>query len=221
MSDFNKLQIYEMKKIILFLPVFLLVWCDFNTGCVWNDCADSVCHPDDYICLYENWAIDDFSDIKISELWNLVLKTLSDGDMNSFSEYVSPFWVKFSAYWYFLDEDVVLTRENLKWDREKIFIRWNYEWSGEPIELSINDYFDRFVYNHDFLSAPEVNEWTILWRWNSLVNANDYFQNSECIEYYIPGFVEEYEWMDRESLILIFDKDTHYLIWIAHEQWTV
>lgn len=210
-----------MKKIVgCLLLLLFLSWCskfvqdpqnienNSWSGCVvWDDS-----------CTNENLNQISF------DIWEYslsVLKTLKEDDMQSFSKYVDPnLWVKFSVYWYMTDDDVVLQKEQLLWSRDELITRWMYDWSGDPIIMTIREYFKNFVYNQDYSQAPEVLKWDMITRGNSIININEYYPNADCIEYYFPSFNPDYGWMDRESLVLIFDKTTHYLIWIAHEQAT-
>lgn len=211
-----------MKKLVFVLPVLLLLsGCNRNLDCVWTDCAEPVC-PLDSDCLSEIPEWNTSVDTDITELWQKVLIALKNDDMTAFSEFVDPDkWVKFSAYWNVRDDDIILMRPELLWARDEPFTWGMYDGSGEPIEMTTKEYFEKFVYNHDYLQAPEVIKWDMITRWNTIININEYYPNGNCIEYYFPAFNPEYGWMDWESLVLIFDKDTNYLIWIAHEQWSV
>lgn len=215
-----------MKRFIFVLPMLLLLaGCELNPGCVWDDCAEpEVCTLDNGCLSGESFWDDiiDVDDVDVVELWQTVLTALKNDDMQSLTSFIDPeIWVRFSSYWNVTDDDVVLFADDLLWERNETLTRWMYDGSGNPIEMTIKQFFEEFVYNHDYLQAPEVIKWNMITRWNTIININEYYPNWNCIEYYFPAFNPEYGWMDWESLVLIFDKNSHKLIWISHEQWTV
>jgi len=203
-----------MKKFVLILPLFLLLaGCDFWTNV---ETPEIVCDNDD--CP----AISVFAKTPIEELSINVLDLLNEWDMAKLSEFVDPEkWLHFSAYWDMTDDDVVLSKEAIKLFGDEVYVRWRYDWSWDPIELTMSQFFDEFITNLDYSQAPEVIYNNIVSRWNTIVNIVDYFPDAEYVEYYFPSLNPEYAWMDWESLVLIFDKDTHYLVWLSHEQWTI
>ena len=104
-----------------------------------------------------------------------------------------------------------------------IISRGIYDGSGEPINLTTQDYFQKFVYDLDFLNAPEVNENKEIMRGNVINNIFDIYTNAHIVEFYIPGIDPQYEGMDRRSLVIIL-KNTdgaRHLIGIVHNQWTI
>jgi hypothetical protein len=112
--------------------------------------------------------------------------------------------------------------KNLFLDK-KIINRGNYDWSWEPINLNFKEYFDQFVYDVDFANAPEKFINKIIQRWNTINNIKDFYPNSQTIEFYFSWFDAQYEWIDRKSLTLIFNKtwNNRYLVWISHWQRTI
>jgi hypothetical protein len=217
-----------MKKLIFLLPVFfVLSGCNFQIGCNWDDCLNQNIQPEqkcddgDGVCDIE-YPLSDLSDQSINDLSLKVVETLKNSDMTWFAEFVDPTkWVQFSAYWNMQDSDIVLSRSELVWLSDEIFTWWMYDGSWDPIKLTLWEFLNDFVYNHDYSQAPEVIFNSIVSRWNTIVNIDTYFQDAEFVEYYFPSFNPEYAGMDWESLVLIFDKNTHFLIGVAHEQWTI
>jgi hypothetical protein len=107
--------------------------------------------------------------------------------------------------------------------KDKRNINWgNYDGSGEPIDLTIAQYIDKFVYNVDFLHAEKTAYNQIIGKGNSLNNLNEIFPKYPFIEYYFSGFDEKYAGMDWASLRLVFKlyQGNYYLVAIVHDQWT-
>jgi hypothetical protein len=92
-----------------------------------------------------------------------------------------------------------------------------------PIDLTISAYFQKFVYDVDFLNAPEKYENQKFDRGNIINNAFDIYSGKQLFEYYFSGFDAQYEGMDRRSLILVFDQENNEwkLIGIIHNQRTI
>ena len=102
-------------------------------------------------------------------------------------------------------------------------LNWgSYDGSGETISLTATEYFQKFVYDVDFLNAPNISLNKTLSHGNSLNNLAAVYKNSIYTEFYFPGFDKKYGGMDWRSLKLVFKRATGklYLIAIIHDQWT-
>jgi len=155
-----------------------------------------------------------------------ILKSLKNKDMQTLGAFVGPKGVRFSPYTYVnTDTDIILNKEEVTngLALSRTFIRWSYDWSGEPIDLPFWQYFEKFVYDLDFLNAPEVNENKEIMRGNVINNIFDIYTNAQIIEFFIPGIDPQYEGMDRRSLTIVLEKnnETRNLIGIIHNQWTI
>lgn len=97
-----------------------------------------------------------------------------------------------------------------------------YDGSGETISLTANEYFQKFVYDVDFINAPNISLNKTLSHGNSLNNLDAVYKNCVYTELYFPGFDKKYGGMDWRSLKLVFKKDAGklYLVAIIHDQWT-
>jgi hypothetical protein len=75
----------------------------------------------------------------------------------------------------------------------------------------------------DFSKAPEKYANQKFERWNIINNAWDVYKNWYFVEYYFPEVEKKYSWMDRRSLILVFQKNwsNRYLVWLIHWQRTI
>ena len=103
-------------------------------------------------------------------------------------------------------------------------IKWGvYDGSGGDILLTAPEYFQRFVYDVDFLNAPNISLNKTLAQGNALNNIDTVYKNAVYTEFYFPGFEKKYEGMDWCSLKLVFRKHNNqlYLIAIVHNQWTI
>lgn len=156
-----------------------------------------------------------------------VVEILKNKDLEKLAEFVHPIkGVRISPYSYVnIDNDIVFKSEDLK-DKlsdEKVYNWGYYDGSGEPIDLTFNEYYDKFIYDEDFVNSEQfaVNE--LLKTGNSISNIEEVYPNAEFAEFHFSGFNSEYEGMDWVSLRLIFEKynDGWMLVGIIHDQWTI
>ncbi len=135
--------------------------------------------------------------------------------------------IRFSPYGY-VDtlNDVVMDKATLlKYTGENPpAISWgSYDGSGEKIIMSFPAYINRFVYDVDFLHAPQIKLNGFIGKGNSMNNLENIYPGAEFVEYHFPGFDKKYEGMDWRSLRLVFKKmgKRYYLLGIIHDQWTI
>lgn len=134
--------------------------------------------------------------------------------------------VRFSPYQYVDKErDMVFSASQfLSFFKSKDKYLWGiYDGSGLPIELIPSEYYNKFIYNADFASAPEVSYNRILSKGNIINNVFESYTGAIVVEYHFSGFDPQYEGMDWSSLELVFEeKDAGwYLTGIVHGQWTI
>lgn len=156
-----------------------------------------------------------------------ILNTTKNRDYKKLAGFIHPvFGVRFSPYAY------VDTTSNVKFTAEQFIdqikksdkVNWgSYDGSGEPILLTIDDYFSKFVYNADFLNAEKTSINKMIGSGNSLNNLEKVYKNCDYTESYFSGFDKKYEGMDWCSIRLVFKKHKNqfYLVGIVHDQWTI
>ena len=103
----------------------------------------------------------------------------------------------------------------------------SYAWgvldgSGEPIQMTPNDYFDRFVFDKDFTTAPAVGIDHVVRSGNALENIKETFPDIRFVDFHIPGD-ECTGGMGWSSLRLGFEEYNGELMLtvIVHSEWTV
>lgn len=99
----------------------------------------------------------------------------------------------------------------------------DYDGSGEPIYMTFTQYYDEFIYDHDYANAPEVFWNQRMNHGSSIDNAAQAYPESQIVEYHFSGFNEQYGGMDWSSLRLVFEQldSVWYLVGIIHDQWTI
>ena len=134
--------------------------------------------------------------------------------------------IRFSPYARIsMENDIVLLPEEIRDIISDETIRnWGvFDGSGMPMNFTFNQYYDRFVYDHDFVNAETITKNNIVGTGMLYENIAEIYPNASYIEYHFSGFNPEYEGMDWAALRLAFDqKDGEwYLIGIIHDHWTI
>jgi hypothetical protein len=155
-----------------------------------------------------------------------ILLALKQSDMTTLNAYIHPDkGLLFSPYAHIDTSSAkVFQADGLPPFTDSTVYNWGaYDGSGEPISLTFKQYFEKFVYDKDFLASESVGADEIKGEGNTLVNIKEVFPGSFVMDYYFSGFDEQYAGMDWESLILVLEElnGAWYLSAIVHSQWTI
>lgn len=165
--------------------------------------------------------------VSAEEKANTVVQTLKEKDMSVFSDYVHPTkGVRFSPYSHVdKDKDLVFTAEDVKqlMTDETVYTWGVFDGSGEPIEMTFAAYYERFVYDEDYVNAEEVSVNEQLGQGNTIDNSQEVYPNAKVVEYHFSGFDPEYAGMDWRSLrvVLEHEGDEWFVVAIIHDEWTI
>jgi len=94
--------------------------------------------------------------------------------------------------------------------------------SGEPIELTVADYFAQFVFDRDYTVAPIIGINHTIRSGNALENITDVFPDVKYVDFYIPGTERDSAGnCDWSSLRLGFEvyEGSLRLTVIVHNEW--
>ncbi len=155
-----------------------------------------------------------------------VIQALAEKDLETVATFVHPeMGVRFSPYAYVREEHQIFMSDELAAlsGSEQTYLWGQYDGSGEPIELTFDDYYEEFIYSADFINPEEMAVNDRLGQGNTINNISDFYPDSSFVEYHFSGFEEQYEGMDWESLRLVFIQEdgTWYLVGIVHDEWTI
>jgi hypothetical protein len=156
-----------------------------------------------------------------------VIKALKDRDMEKLSKLAHPEkGVRFSPYGYVdAEKNLVFAASDVSGllSDSTIYTWGSYDGTGDPIELTFEDYYKRFIYDVDFANAQHIGYNEILGKGNTLENSAEVYKDSIIVEYHFSGFDPQYEGMDWRSLRIVFEKaeNTWYLVGIIHDEWTI
>lgn len=95
--------------------------------------------------------------------------------------------------------------------------------SGEPLEMTVDEYFARYVYNADYAQATVLGIDRVIGSGNALENVSEAFPDDRFVEYYFPGIDPQYNGFDWCGLKLVFSvyEETYRLVAVIHSEWTV
>jgi hypothetical protein len=154
-----------------------------------------------------------------------VLAALKDQDFGTLSSLVHPVdGVRFSPYTFIQDTDQVFSAEQIATipADSQVYLWGEQAGSGEPINLSFMDYYARFIYDVDFVTAPEISLNHILGLGSAIDNSAEVYPGAMIVEFYFPSFDAQYGGMDWRSLRLVFTEyeNSWYLVGVIHGEWT-
>lgn len=155
-----------------------------------------------------------------------VINAIKTQDFPTLSTFVGPQGIRFTPYEHVdVVSDIVLYSGQVynALALSTTFTRWWYDGSWFPIDLPIGQYWEKFVYDVDFITAPEVYHNQPFNRGNTINNIFDVYSGKHIVEYHFPGFDPQYDGMDRRSLYLVFENiwGQRYIIGIIHWSWTI
>ncbi len=156
-----------------------------------------------------------------------VVQLLKNKDIKALSEYVHPDnGLRFSPYGYIEEDNNQLfssTQINNLLNDTNIYTWGSYDGTGDPIDLTFGDYYNKFVYDQDFANPHIIGNNIMIGKGNTVNNISDVYPNGEFIEFHFTGSNPQFEGMDWKSLRLVFENDngSWYLIGIIHDQWTI
>ena len=155
-----------------------------------------------------------------------VLQLIAEQDLEGLAEHVHPDrGLRFSPYSYVdVKEHVVLEAFELASNLNNPELReWGFfDGSGETILLDFKDYWERFVFAHDYREAPEMSYNEQLFSGNMINNAPTVYHGAIIVEYHFDGIEEQYAGIDWRSLRLVFQPyaGDWRLTAIINDEWT-
>ena len=164
---------------------------------------------------------------KNDELLNradIVLRCLKQRDFKQLALFVHKKGVTFSPYAFVDKQAVKFTADQLKVLKLKDKFMWgHYDGSGDSIDLSVEDYFKKFVFNQDFTQAQHIGIDKIVKKGNTIPNIDKVFPKAHFVEYHFPGIDPKYEGIDWTSLRLLFEEaeGQMMLVGVVHDAWTI
>lgn len=156
-----------------------------------------------------------------------LVELISDEDFEAVAQYVDPVnGVRFSPYGYVnVTTDRVYLAQDLETAmQDQTVYTWGaFDGTGDPIDMDFDDYYDRFIYDHDFANPHMIGNNTVVGTGNTLVNISQVYPSASFVEFHFTGFDPVYEGMDWRSLRLVMEEQNGdwVLLGIIHDEWTI
>lgn len=229
---------FKLTKTILILVVLTMILssCTTNSPTDTSKLEDQIKEKDEKITELEERIkeLEESTDKSPTSGVNNLLSTVIDvldsiktKDMDTLSSYVHPTkGVRFTPYDYInLQKDMVFTADQVAelGSNNQIYTWGNYDGTGDPIELNFNDYYEKYIYDVDFINPHVIGNNVIVGKGNTTNNISTAYPNGHFLEFHFTGFDPQYEGIDWRSLRLVFEdvNGTWYLVGVIHGQWTI
>jgi hypothetical protein len=158
-----------------------------------------------------------------------IMEAIALQDLEALSAYVHPEQgVRFSPYPYVetgAEGDLVFPADALPaLDEDPTVYHWGtFDGSGQPIDMTFDEYWARFVYDADFWQPHWIGFDETIGQGNVIDNIPQVYPQGAMIEYHFVGFAPSFEGLDWRSLRLVLEEQdgTWYLVGIVHAEWTI
>lgn len=101
---------------------------------------------------------------------------------------------------------------------------WGFEdGRGEAIRMTFPQYFERYVYDRDYIQAPELGVDRVMTGGNALENLAEVYDGCRFVDFSFPTSDPVNDGLDWSSLKLVFQPgdERWYLVGIVHGEWTI
>ncbi|MCI8304285.1 MAG: hypothetical protein HFF52_06615 [Lawsonibacter sp.] len=123
------------------------------------------------------------------------------------------------------DSDLTFTAEQIKnLAQDQTVYAWGYEdGRGDPIQMTMLQYFERYVYNTDYTQAQEIGIDRIITGGNALENLAEAYPGCRFVDFAFPSADPVHDGLDWSSLKLVFqpEPDRWCLVGVVHGEWTI
>lgn len=243
MIKFNEVTWYsKLAAIIFFIAIVPIL--AFYIGARYQEVKDI---NKVMIQMQNNTLVDNKNEVdskEIMEVGKLVLTALKNKDYFTLNNLTSSegLTVSLTPYkifdpetaWTYGDKDEFQATTSAKknFSKEEVlnigkssmqYVYGNTDGKGDTIIGTTQYFFDKWVYNHDYLNAPEITLNNVREGGNSVKTIKNDVGSRDFILYYFPGFKEEFKGFDWTSMYLVFEKENgeYKLRAIVKDNWTI
>ncbi len=123
------------------------------------------------------------------------------------------------------DSDLSFTADQIKGlAQDQTVYTWGFEdGRGDPIKMTISQYFQRYVYDRDYTQAVEIGIDRIMTGGNALENLTEAYPGCRFVDFSFPSADPVNDGLDWSSLKLVFQpgNERWYLVGVVHGEWTI
>ena len=175
----------------------------------------------------ETPALDPEDNFALLHAAGLACEAISRRDFTALASYVHPDrGVTFTPYSTVdFDTDLTFTAEQIRGlEQDPTTYVWGLEdGRGLPIQMTMAQYLDRYVWDADYTRAPELGIDQIITGGNALENLAEAYEGCRFVDFCYPSADPVNDGLDWSSLKLVFQAGEHswYLVGIVHGEWTI
>ncbi|WP_155613728.1 hypothetical protein [Paenibacillus peoriae] len=122
-----------------------------------------------------------------------------------------------------LNDDIVFDRVKIaEAFKDQTVYEWgSYDGSGDPINLTFEDYYKKFIFDRDYSRAERIGYNEIVHQGSSVINIREAYPHGIFVEYHFSHGKDGND-IGWTSLRFVFEKyvGKWYLVGITHDQWT-
>lgn len=123
------------------------------------------------------------------------------------------------------DSDLNFTSDQIKaLAQDQNVYTWGFEdGRGDPIQMTMIQYFERYVYDRDYMQVPEIGVDRIMTGGNALENLSEIYTGCRFVDFSFPSADPVNDGLDWSSLKLVFQAEGEhwYLVGVVHGEWTI
>ena len=123
------------------------------------------------------------------------------------------------------DSDLNFTADQIRnLAQDQNVYTWGFEdGRGEAIQMTFSQYLERYVYDRDYVQAPELGVDRIMTGGNALENLAEVYDDCRFVDFSFPTSDPVNDGLDWSSLKLVFRSEGEhwYLVGIVHGEWTI
>jgi hypothetical protein len=156
-----------------------------------------------------------------------VNRAIQQGDWSTLASYVHPeLGVTFTPYSTVEpDSDLTFNADQIKnLAQDQNSYTWGFEdGRGDPIQMTMLQYFQRYVYNYDYTQAPHIGIDRVITGGNALENLTDAYPGCRFVDFCFPSINPVNDGTDWSSLKLVLQpgEERWYLVAVVHGEWTI
>jgi hypothetical protein len=129
--------------------------------------------------------------------------------------------LRFSPYSYLDEEDQIFTNEETAglWEDDTVY-HWGYfDGTGDDIEMTYQDYHERFVYSRDYVDADIVSINQRQGGSSTIDNSADVYPGQPVVEYHMEATDNELNWRSLR-LVMVEENGEWVVEAVINDEWT-
>lgn len=166
------------------------------------------------------------SNSNFDQLFATLLDATANKNYETIAEHIHPeYGLRLSPYGHVkTDTDQIISANAIADAATDDFTNnWGqFDGSGDPILMTTDEYWDRFVYKNDYLNVEDHTVPSVPYGGNILINHQEIYPDATIRHVNFPG-TEAYDYIDWGTLFFVLKEidSKWYLIGLINHEWTI